>query len=646
MKSYFSDRDPKDYKDRLTFATVIVLLAFFVIAGRLWYLQIKEGGRFEELSENNRVRLVRIEAPRGIIYDRNGKKVVENRPGFNLFIVPEDVHDWEETKKKLSELIDMDYEGLTEKLTSAEGRPRFQPVRIKGDITWEEMARVEASLFELPGVIIGVGPKRLYPHGEAAAHLTGYLGEVNKEELRRRNEGKWKNYISGELIGKYGIELAYEDTLRGIAGAKQVEVDVAGREINVINIVQPYPGSDVHLTIDLETQLAAWEAMEGKAGAVIAIDPESGEVLAIVSTPGFNPNDFTKELTGEEWKRILRDPMKIMTNRALQGQYPPASTFKVVTAAAGLGERAITPEEKIFSGPAFHFKGRDYRDWKESGHGEITVHKAIVESSDTFFYQLGLELGLTPIAKYARNFGFGSATGIDMGGEKSGLVPSNEWKKRRFKERWFDGETISVSVGQGFLLATPLQIATAYSAIANGGTIFRPTLVSRTSTPSGGTISEFSPDRRGYLKFKKEYLNIIKKALRGVTTEETGTARFLGRSPFGIAGKTGTAQVVTLTEREKDLSKIEYRFRDHGLFAGYAPYNDPKIAVAVIVEHGGFGSTSAAPVALKVIEAYLSEDHSKEKSTGGAKRSSIVGTPAETQAGSQADTNNNERGNT
>jgi penicillin-binding protein 2 len=603
------DKEPKELKERLPFAAGVVLFAFLLLASRFWYLQVMEGPYLKELSQNNRIRLINTPAPRGLILDRNGIRLAENRPGFDLSIIPEDVKDWKKVKETIARFVQIDIETIEAKLKKASGRPPFQPIKLKGDLTWEEMVLVESFKFELPGVLLEVGPKRDYPFKDITAHLIGYLGEINEKELEGFNKESYSQpYRPGVTVGKYGVESVFEATLRGIDGGKQVEVDAYGRVIKTIKSIAPYPGNNIRLTIDLPTQLAAWAAMRDKAGAVVAIDPRDGKILAMVSAPSFDPNILTTGISKEEWEAIIDNPHNVLTNRAIQGQYPPASTFKVITAAAALEEKIIKPSTKIYSGPSFWFRGREYRDWKEEGHGNISVHRAIVESADTFFYQVGLKVGIEKVARYARNFGLGRRTGIGLKDEKPGLVPTAAWKKKVYGTPWYKGETLSVSVGQGFLLTTPLQLLNAYAAVANGGKLYTPQLVGGVETPEGELIKRFSPKESTHVMVSKKTLELIKGALRGVVDEEGGTAWWMSRSGLRIAGKTGTAQLVRMKERSEDIEKKPYKLRDHAWFVGFAPYDDPKIAVAVVVEHGGFGSRAAAPVALELFRTYLGEE--------------------------------------
>jgi penicillin-binding protein 2 len=603
--SYFKDKEPREFKGRVFAATVLIGAAFFILLFRFWYLQVKEHSYYNELSQNNATRLIKAVAPRGIIYDRLGIKIAENRPGFDLYIVPEDVKDWPRTKQMLASLIDIDEETIDERLEKSKKRPPFQAVKIKEDLSWDETVRVESFKFEIPGIMLDVAPKRSYVFGEATAHLLGYLGEISEKELREREE-EGTSYSPGDLTGKYGLEKYYEKELRGVDGGKELEVDALGRKIRVVNWIPPYPGNDMKLTIDIRTQVAAWIALKDKVGAAVAMDPRTGKVLAMVSTPTFDPNALSTGISREAWKEIIENPLNVMNNRAVQGQYPPASTYKPIHAAAALEEGVITPETKIFSGPSYWFAGRAYRDWKEEGHGIINVHRAIVESSDTFFYQVGLKLGIDRLADYTKRFGFGTKTGVPIHNEKAGLVPSSEWKKKTYKVKWYEGETISVSVGQGYMLTTPLQLLNAYAAIANGGTLWKPLLVEEIKTPEGKEISKTVSEKRGELGISEKTMDHVRDGLRGVTHDDGGTARFLSRTTdLKIAGKTGTAQVAKLIKRTKNIESIAYKYRDHAWFAGFAPYDNPEIAVVVIVEHGGFGASAAAPVARELFKAYF-----------------------------------------
>ncbi len=608
MRTYIGDKKPGDLTRRLPLVVAVVSIFFAILMMRLWYIQLYKGTYFEELSINNRVRLLKAKAPRGLILDRNGYIIAGNTQGFNLSVIPEDMGDIDKTINKLTGLINIDAAQIKERLKDAKKRPAYLAVTLKENLSWKEMSAIEGSKWNMPGIILESGPHRNYPYGNATSHITGYLGEINDFEINAFKEVGHRGYTPGDKIGKYGLEKTLEPVLRGIDGGIRLEVDAKGNEIRAIKSIEPYRGNSVRLTIDLPTQLAAWNAMEGKTGAIVALDPRSGNVLALVSTPSFDPNLLTTGLDKSEWRAITGHPDKLLTNRAIKGVYPPASTFKVVTAAAALETNVITKDTKIKAGGAFKFAGETYRNWKKSGHGSINIHRAIVESADTFFYPVALQLGLTNLHFYASQFGFGSPTGIDLGGEYAGLLPSNEWKKRRFGEPWYDGETIHLSIGQGYMLSTPLQLANAYSAIANGGTLYKPKLIDKIETFDGHVIRTTEAEVKNLVPLSEETITILRAGLRGVVTEKGGTAGRLRYNDFKIAGKTGTAQVVRMKKRIKDITKIPYKFRDHALFAGFAPFDNPEIVVAVIVEHGGFGSKGAAPLALDVISAFMSSE--------------------------------------
>ncbi|MCK5237248.1 MAG: penicillin-binding protein 2 [Deltaproteobacteria bacterium] len=603
--AYFKDKEPTELKAKAVFAIAVIALIFSLLTFRIWYLQIVKGSYYKDLSEGNRIRLTAISAPRGLILDTKGNLLAENTPGFDLYIVPEDITHLEKTTHEITRLINIDIDLIDEKLKASKRRPRFQPVKIKENLSWEEAAKISAYTYELPGVILHVGPKRVYPYTFATAHLLGYMGEINENELRELSTSTGAPYKSDDLIGQYGIEVLLEHELKGIDGGRQIEVDVRGREIRSLKSIPSKPGNNVVLTIDLKTQLTAWDAMVGKVGAVVAIDPRNGKILAMVSSPSFDPNEFSVGVSENYWKEILRNPLDVMMNRTIQGQYPPASTFKIVTAAAALEEGVITPQTKIKSGGQFKLNRHIFRDWKASGHGKINVTEAIIESADTFFYQVGLKTGMSTIAEYAKHFGFGDITDVGLKNEKYGLVPTAEWKKARYGTSWYDGETVTAAVGQSYLLTTPLQLLNAYAAIANGGTIYKPSLVERVVGYDDETILDFEAEIKGSLPLSEENIEIIRNGLRGVISHEDGTARWINIPELKIAGKTGTAQVVRMKERSKDIEDQPYKLRDHALFVGFAPYDNPIIAVAVIVEHGGFGSTTAAPIARDVIKTYI-----------------------------------------
>jgi len=411
----------------------------------------------------------------------------------------------------------------------------------------------------------------------------------------------------GDIVGKTGIEKLLDPYLAGRPGAEQVEVNVTGKVIKSLGRVEPVSGYNVVLTVDLDLQSVAAAAMEGKSGAAVALDPRDGSVLAIVSSPSFDPNLFNGGISRQDWEKLAKDPRHPMENRAISGQYPPGSTYKVVTAAAALSEGVITPETRFFCNGAFTLGNRTYHCWQRHGHGWVNLHRAIVSSCDVYFYNLGKILGVDKIAEYSRSFGFGERTGIDMPREKPGLVPTKAWKLKRFKEPWQTGENIPIAIGQGFDLVTPLQLANAYAALANGGTVWRPRLVKQIEEADGRIIKMFPPVKTGALKLSAQHLELIRKGLWGVVNEPGGTGGALRRAEGDVAGKTGTSQVVGLPQADRTgrAKILSGRFRDHALFACFAPYRNPEIAVAVVAEHSGHGGSAAAPVARRIIDAYF-----------------------------------------
>jgi penicillin-binding protein 2 len=493
---------------------------------------------------------------------------------------------------------------IEEKIKAQKRRTPFKPVKIKSDIRWNELALLETNRVHLPGLIVDVRPRRAYVYGDLASHLIGYLGEVDENELRQARESP---YRMGAQIGKYGVEYSWEDDLRGGDGGQQIEVDALGREIRPLGVVEPYPGNNLFLTIDMELQKIAEEAYQDKTGALIAMDPQTGEILAMVSKPSFKPDTFARNILPEEWKSLVENPYHPLQNKGIQGQYPAGSVFKIITAIAGLESGAITPNTPFTCQGTFSYGNRDFRCWKEGGHGSLSLHRAIVESCDIFFYQLGLRLGPDLIARYAGEFGLGKATGISLPHERPGIVPSSSWKKKRFGVPWYSGETLSFSVGQGYLNATPLQLLVLISAVANGGKIFLPQVVERVENINGEKLKEYPPVEMERVNVSERTLRIVQEALRGAVNDPHGTGSASALKEVKVAGKTGTAQVIAMPEDFKrgEMNRIPLKFRDHAWFVAYAPFEDPKISVAVLVEHGGFGATAAAPMAKKVIEQYL-----------------------------------------
>jgi len=581
-------------------ANIIITVAFSLIFSRLWYLQIIKGDFFKDLSENNRIRIQEIPAPRGILFDHSGIPLVDSFPSFDVSLVREDVPDMETLIPALSRALNMDPEKIWSKLDQAKGSPPFQPLKIKTDITWQELATVETRRLDLPGVEVEVVMRRNYLYGRLASHFIGYLGEISQEELERE---EYADHKMGHFIGKYGVEQRYESFLMGVNGGRQIEVNAMGRKMRVLEKVESNPGNNLILTLDLELQKAAEEAMAGKRGTVVAIDPNNGEVLAMVSLPDFDPNLFARGISSENWKSILNNPARPLQNRAIQGQYPPGSVFKIITAIAGLEEKVITPETTFRCNGTFPYGNREYHCWKKEGHGHVSLNRGLVESCDVYFYNVGLRLGVDRIAKYASGMGLGRVTGIPFGNEKPGIVPTSSWKMRRFGIPWQAGETLSVAIGQGFNLLSPIQIACLVSAVANGGTLYQPNIIRAVKAPHGEVLKEFLPLELKTIPASPATLEMIRQAMWGAVNSPGGTGGRARIDGFDVAGKTGTAQVIQRREGRAGPSSPD--LQDHAWFVCFAPASRPEITVVVLVEHGGGGGATAAPIARKVLESYF-----------------------------------------
>jgi penicillin-binding protein 2 len=544
-----------------------------------------------------------------MLFDQKRRILAHNRPSYEVYLVPEDLKVNPGVVIEVGRLLNIPPEEIEERLKTQKRRAPFKPVKIKSDIGWNELALLESNRVHLPGLIVDVRPRRAYDYGELASHLIGYLGEIDENELKQAKEA---TYRMGALIGKYGVEYRWEDDLRGVDGGRQIEVDALGREIRPLGTVEPFPGNNLFLTIDLDLQKTAEEAYQDKNGALIAMDPKTGRILAMVSKPSFEPDIFARNILQEEWKSLVENPHHPLQNKGIQGQYPAGSVFKIITAIAGLESGMITPSTQFNCTGAFHYGNRDFRCWKEGGHGAISLHRAIVESCDVYFYQVGLKVGVDLIAHYANEFGLGKVIGISLPYEKPGTVPSSSWKKKRFGVPWYSGETLSFSVGQGYLNATPLQLLMLISGVANGGKLYLPQVVEKVEDIYGNKLKEYPPVELGRADVSEKTLQIIQEALRGAVNDPHGTGWTCLLKEVKVAGKTGTAQVVRLPENFKkgDMNRMPQKFRDHAWFVAYAPFEDPKISIAVLVEHGGFGASAAAPIAKKVIAKYLNAEPS------------------------------------
>lgn len=582
------------------------MTAFAVLFIRLFYLQVIKGDVLSRLSENNSIRLQDISPSRGLICDRNGKVLVDNRPAYAVSIIMKDAEPVGMTLKKLARLIPSTHNELMAKVSGKRGISRYVPILLKQDIGREALAAVEVHKYDLPGIAVDVKPRRNYLFLKNASHLLGYLGEISSVELK---SGNYADYRKGDLIGKFGAERVFEKYTRGIRGGRQVEVNATGQVVKVLKTVEAHPGHNVFLTIDWELQSKAEELLEGVKGAAVALDPSNGQVLALASSPSFDQNTFVGGISHEQWNDYISDPLKPFTNRAVQGEYPPGSTYKIITAIAGLEEGIIDKDTRFQESCVGHykFKNREYRCWKKSGHGKLALVDALAESCDVYFYQLGLELGVDKLAEYAEKCGLGFSTGIDLDREAGGLAPTAAWKKKRFDLDWQKGETLSLAIGQSFNLTTPIQMAVLIAAVANGGVRFRPEILKKIEAAEGSLLRESKPKIMGRLPAGEITLDLVKKGLWGVLNSDKGTAR--GSRIIGLeySGKTGTAEVVS---RKDDEEETEDKFlpdhlKPHAWFIAYAPSESPKIAVSVVVEHGEHGSGAAAPVARELIKTYL-----------------------------------------
>ena len=594
-----------DIQGRLLLIRVVVLIIVGLLVVRLWQLQVRDGDYYRDLSRDNRTRSVVLHPVRGFIYDRNGILLANSVPSFNLYVELSDVPDREALIERLVELLSLDQSELTKTVEAHVGET---PIRLKKGVSLKEAAIIESHRLDLPGVAIRPEFQRNNPEGAYAAHVLGYVGIASEEQLARE---EFQRLPAGSVIGQYGVERIYERSLRGRAGRKLIEVDALGHEKRMISVDKPHVGNDVYLTIDFRLQKLAEDLLGEEAGAIVALAPQTGDILALASRPSFDPNALSRGLRADAWNDILQDERHPLTNRAIQGQYPPGSTFKIIMATAALETNAIELTETVRCGGRFRFGRRTFRDWKKYGHGAVDLHKAIAQSCDVYFYRLGDRMGVDTIAAYAKQFGLGARTGIDLPGEKTGLVPSSEWKQRTQGEPWYPGETISVAIGQGFVTVTPLQMAKVISMIANNGIALQPHVVRGVRGRKGEWIEEWSPTQAVPLTLPAHQLEAIQAALAAVVTE--GTARRARSSMVRVAGKTGTAQVVSL--RSKSKEDTPKQFRDHAWFVAYAPFEHPSIAVAVLLEHMGHGGSAAAPLAKELIEAYVSYGVDDKKRT-------------------------------
>ena len=590
---------PPSCGPRLGVIALLILVAFSVLVSRLWSLQVSGGGSLRELSENNRLRLKRTPPLRGIVYDRQGRVLIDNRPSFDVVLVPEDTPDEKATLQALSVYLPGGSPFDREAVPRSSRRPSYEGTVVARDIPWPTLVAVESHQLDIPGVNVEVGTKRQYPADGLVAHLLGYVGEVNPQELTL-----FPSYRMGDLIGKFGVEKKWESTLRGQGGGQQIEVDATGKRLRMLGEVEAHAGQGLVLTIDQDLQQKTEAALEGKEGAIVVLDVRSGEILAMASRPTFDPNVFARGIKTDEWRHLIADPLHPLSNRAIQGQYPPGSTFKVIMAAAALEKELVTPSTRFFCPGGLPFGGRVFRCWKKGGHGSVNLQQAIAQSCDVYFYQLGQRLGINTIADYARRFGLGKPLGIALDHEAGGLIPDSAWKKQVLNAPWYAGETLSVVIGQGYVTATPLQMAVVAATIANGGTVYRPHIAKRVIDDARQTIREYAPEVMNTVDLKPETVQLVREGMRDVVNASTGTGKKARLPDILVAGKTGTSQVIAGTRGKGKLLPRQYR--DHAWFIAFAPVDAPEVAVACLIEHAGEGGGAvAAPVARQVLADYF-----------------------------------------
>jgi penicillin-binding protein 2 len=607
------------YRRRAMYSSAVLLVFFALLPARLWHPQIQQGDQYASLARNNRVRSLDIAAPRGNVIDRKGREIVTNRPSFNVVWVREDNRVDDELIKKTASILEMDISELLARTRRMVGTPGHIPIRLAEDLDWNKVALIENSRMDLPGIKIEVVPQRVYHYGNLASHVIGYLGEISQQELENAADDA---YRSGDMVGKMGLEKLREKDLRGQKGRHCTEVNALGFEQRNLTGEEPLPGNDLQLTLDVDLQQTAEQLMmsEEKAGAVVAVEVNSGRLLVVASSPVLELDKFLGGISGKNWREMLNNLRHPLINKIIQGQYPPASTYKIVTAAAGLAEGVITPDSLVYCPGAYRFGNRTYRCWKhDGGHGSVNLKRALSESCDVYFYQIGQRLGVSRIAAYAGHLGLGRKTGVEMEHEKSGLIPTPDWKMKTYGKPWQEGETLSIAIGQGFDLVTPLQLTMMTAAIANGGTLYKPGMIEMVRNPDGTVVEQFKPEVMDRFEGQGHNLQIIREGLIEAVNGPRGTARKAQIKGIIVAGKTGTAQVVRLKQykhlKEED---IPYQYRDHAWFTCFAPAEAPEIAVTVLVEHGLHGGSAAAPIARAVLEKYFAGRLHKTAEPGAA----------------------------
>lgn len=618
IKDHHSER--RLFIGRAILAAVISVILLGIVIARLVQLQVFNHELFAEKSQGNRVRIEAVPPIRGLVFDRKGRVIAENLPAYQLELIPEQVDDIDDTLQRLAALNLIDSNDIPRFKELSRSGQQFKPVTLKFRLSEEEIANFAIQRPRFPGVDFQPRLVRHYPYDGLFAHAVGYVGAVNTDDLQRLESAR---YAGTSHTGKTGVEYSFEDQLHGDAGFRHLITNARGRQVPANNAElmdslptdQPAnPGSNIYLSLDLDLQKVAFKALDGRRGAVVAIDPTTGEILALVSAPTFDPNLFAVGMSTSEYGSLQNNPDRPLFNRAVRGTYPPGSTIKPMLALAALETGATNLTRKSVCIGYFQLEGNEhrYRDWKREGHGPVDLHDAIAQSCDVYFYEISGDLGIDNMHEYLTRFGLGSQTGVDVPGERTGLVPSREWKRNNFRDRdnqrWYHGETVIASIGQGFMLTTPLQLANAVGTLGMRGERYRPHLVAAIEDPVSGERQLMEPDWMGNVAIGNEfYWDNVLEAMNAVMQGPRGSARAVGTgAPYKMGGKSGTAQVVSIAQdAEYDENEIEERQRDHALFISFAPFEDPKIAVAVIVENGSSGSGVAAPIAKAVMDEYL-----------------------------------------
>jgi penicillin-binding protein 2 len=604
-----AERELHRFRVRLGVASTFVLVLFGVLFARFCYLQVVMHDHYHTLAEANRISILPIVPNRGIIVDRKGVVLATNYSAYTLEITPSKLSNLDGTIDELATLVEITPRDRRRFKKLLEESKRFESLPIRTRLSDEEIARFAAHRYRFPGVDVRARLFREYPQGEHFSHVIGHIGRISQKDLDRlENDGRLSNYRGTDYIGKTGLEYSYEQHLHGTTGVEQVEVDSGGRAVRSLSRTPPMSGNNLVLKLDARLQEVVFKAFGERRGALVAIEPSSGGVLAFVSKPGFDPNLFVDGIDPQNWNELNTSPDKPMVNRAMNGTYPPGSTFKPFMALAALFYGKRTPSQAISDPGFFNFGGHHFRDDKVGGHGIVDMYKSIVHSCDTYYYQLAADLQIDLISNFMGMFGFGSRTGIDIAGESEGVLPSKEWKRKRFRkpeqQRWYAGETISIGIGQGYNSYTPLQLAAATATLANDGVMFRPHIVDYVQDVHKHERTFVEPKPLRTLDVKREHIAVIKNAMVGVNKEGTGARAFAG-APYTHAGKTGTAQVYSLKGEKYVEGRVAERLRDHALFIAYAPADKPTIALAVIVENSGFGARAAAPIARQVFDYWL-----------------------------------------